>query len=89
MSNLGEMRVRVPRTVARALDVIGAEKVETHLRAFCAEHMPKKPRTGDIIAWIVIDPDTREQVFRCETRAEARDMAHASGARFCKLEVSK
>lgn len=55
-------------------------------------YLPKPPprfRTGDVIAWIVVDPDTGEFVLRCDSRAKARDEAHASGARFAKVEISK
>jgi hypothetical protein len=34
----------------------------------------KPVRTGDILAWIVIDPHSGEQIMRCFSRAEAREM---------------
>ena len=90
MSSLGKLQARVPSAVAHALNAIGDEKIETHWRGLCEAYMPKPTlRTGDIVSWIVIDPTTGEQVMRCFSRAEAREMAHAVGARFCKLEVSR
>jgi hypothetical protein len=51
---------------------------------------PQRPvRTGDVVAWIVIDPGTGELVMRCKARSDARDMAHAVGARYAKVVVSK
>jgi hypothetical protein len=55
-------------------------------------YLPKPPpqlRTGNIVGWVVICPQTGEWVMRCESRFEARDIAHASGARFAKVEISK
>lgn len=37
------------------------------------------PREGDVIAWIVCDPDTLEACVRCTTRAEARELAGSIG----------
>jgi hypothetical protein len=50
---------------------------------------PPQMRTGDVIGWVVVCPQTGEWIMRCDSRSEAREMAHASGARIAKLEVAK
>lgn len=30
---------------------------------------------GEVLGWIVLDPETGEWCVRCETRAEARELA--------------
>jgi hypothetical protein len=34
---------------------------------------------GDVIGWIVLDPESGEWCVRCETRAEARELAGRDG----------
>ncbi len=34
---------------------------------------------GNVLGWIVVDPETGEWCMRCETRAEARELAHDDG----------
>lgn len=46
-------------------------------------------KPGDVIAWIIIDPDTGEQVMRCKSRDEARMFARDTGGRIAKLVVAK
>jgi hypothetical protein len=43
---------------------------------------------GDVIAWIVIDPDTGELILRCASRSEARRIAAESGARYARVVVA-
>lgn len=55
-------------------------------------YIPKPPpqiRTGDVLGWVVVCRQTGEWIMRCESRSEAREMAHASGARIAKVEVTK
>jgi hypothetical protein len=50
---------------------------------------PKPLRTGQVIGWVVVDPDTGEQVMRCFSRAEARDIARSANARIARVVVAK
>lgn len=42
---------------------------------------------GDVIAWILIDPGTREWVMRCRTRSEGRQLVRECGGVLVKVVV--
>jgi hypothetical protein len=46
-------------------------------------------KTGETIAWVVIDPDTLEIMCVCASRSSARDIAGHSGCRIARVVVSK
>ena len=39
----------------------------------------RRPQDGDIIYWVVLDPETGEACARCNTRREARELAGPDG----------
>jgi hypothetical protein len=43
---------------------------------------------GDVVGWIVIDPETGEPVLWCKSRSEARRIAAESGARYARVVVA-
>jgi hypothetical protein len=40
---------------------------------------------GKVLGWVVICPDTLEWIYRCATRAEAREMAEECDGRVAKV----
>ena len=46
-------------------------------------------KEGEVLYWVLIDPDTREQVMRVSTRVEARELALECGARIAKVVVAR
>ena len=45
-------------------------------------------KRGQVIGWIVIDPETGEPVLWCKSRSEARRIAKESGARYARAVVA-
>jgi hypothetical protein len=45
-------------------------------------------KRGQIVGWVVIDPQTGEPVIWCKSRSEARKIADEAGARVARAVVS-
>lgn len=45
-------------------------------------------KRGDVVGWIVIDPETGEPVSWHASRSEARRIAKESGARYARAVVA-
>ena len=45
-------------------------------------------KRGDVVGWIVFDPETGEPVLWCKSRSEARRIAVESGARYARAVVA-
>jgi hypothetical protein len=43
-------------------------------------------KTGDVICWLIVDPDTGELIMRCNSRDHARELARGCG-KVCRVEV--
>lgn len=44
-------------------------------------------KTGSVVGWVIIDGQTGEQIMRCASRAEARELVKGTGGRICMIVV--